>query len=214
MKPIYVLSDKQIQGVHNLPIIQTKIVNNTTNLQAYDALILTSKNAVTAIESIDPTWKEIPSYAIASSTAKVIQEYNGNLVYTGFNGHGDQFAKELVPQLKNKKALYIKGVKTVSNLVQTLQDNEIQCDTLTVYETTCVQYSKEHQPQKNATIIFSSPSTIECFFENFDWDESYTAICIGNTTARFLPKNIQAHIPTTTSLEACIVLAKSLDPLA
>ena len=212
MNPIYILSDKKIDGVHNLPIIQTKTVQSDLNLSDYDALIFTSKNAIISTDQMNSSWKQIPSYAIASATAKVIEKYNGNLVFTGFSGHGNDFAKELIPHLKNKKALYLKGAKTVSNLVEILHENNIDCDAITVYETSCKSYEKDQQPEKNAVIIFSSPSTIECFFNSFSWDESYSAVCIGHTTSQYLPKHIKAHIPHTTSLEACIALAKTLNP--
>ncbi len=212
MNPIYILSDKQIDGVHNLPIIQTQTVQSDLDLNGYDALIFTSKNGVISTNQLNPSWKQIPSYAIANATAKVIEKYEGNVVFTGNSGHGNELAKELIPYLKNKKALYLKGAKTVSNLVEILQENGIDCDAITVYETSCKSYEKNQQPQKNGVIIFSSPSTIECFFNSFTWDESYKAICIGHTTAQYLPKDIKAYIPHTTSLEACIALAKTLSP--
>jgi uroporphyrinogen-III synthase len=210
MSNIYLLSDKNMEDVINLPMIQISPIKQNIDLQNFDALIFTSKNAIPSINIFDTSWKAIPSYAIAKQTAKVIESLNGNLVFTGESGHGDDFAKELIPQLKNKKALYIRGAKVVSNLVQILKENKINCDELIVYETKCKEYTKKYKPEKNSIIIFSSPSTIECFFKNFDWDSSYKAVSIGKTTAKYLPKNITTYIANTTSLDSCIKLAKSL----
>ena len=98
----------------------------------------------------------------------------------------------------------------MSELKDILEQNGILCDELVVYETRCSTYTKEEAPKKGAKIIFSSPSTIECFFENFAWDESYKAIAIGKTTAAHLPKYIKPFVAGATSLEECIKLARNI----
>jgi len=210
MSNIYLLSDKNMEDVINLPMIQISPIIQNIDLSPYDALIFTSKNAISSIDSFDKSWQQIPSYAIAPQTAKVIQKYNGTLAFTGKSGHGDDFAKELIDQLQNKNTIYIRGAKVVSNLVNILKQNNISCDELIVYETKCKNYTKNQQPAKNSVIIFSSPSTIECFFENFSWDKSFKAVCIGHTTSKYLPKDIKPYIAKTTSLASCIELAKGL----
>ena len=57
-------------------------------------------------------------------------------------------------------------------------------------------------------IIFSSPSSVECFFKNYTWDESYKAVVIGKTTAKYLPSNVEYIISKETSIDVCIKLAK------
>ena len=210
MSQIYLLSDKHMEGVINLPVIQIAPLKQKIDLSAYDALIFTSKNAIKSLNSLDSTWKEIPSYAIAPQTAEVIQEHQGNLFFTGISGHGNDFAQELIPQLSNKKTLYIRGAKVVSSLVSILKQHNINCDELIAYETQCTTYTHQDKPKKDAIIIFSSPSTIECFFKNFSWDKSYQAIAIGKTTAEYFPNNVIPHIAKTTSLKACIELAQTL----
>lgn len=203
-REIYLLSDKKVEGVHNLPMIEIKFLTTDIDITLYDAFIFTSKNGVKAIDNLTPKWKEIPSYAIAPATAKVIQSYGGKLVYTGSAHHGDQFAEELISLLKGEKVLYIGGEKTVSSLVDILNSKGITCDKLALYETVCKKYDSKIVLPKNAIIIFSSPSTIECFFESVVWDESFQAISIGQTTAKYFPQNIKPIIAKETSLESCI----------
>jgi len=75
---------------------------------------------------------------------------------------------------------------------------------LIVYETVCTQFDTNIKLPKNATIIFSSPSTIKCFLKNIEWDESFKAISIGDTTAKFFPSHIIPTIADKTSLESCV----------
>ncbi|MEA1915712.1 MAG: uroporphyrinogen-III synthase [Campylobacterota bacterium] len=210
MSTIYLLSDKNMEGVNNLPVIGIKTLEQELDLSAYEALIFTSKNAIATLDTLDASWHNIPAYAIAPQTAKVIQKHQGTLAFTGKSGHGNDFAQELIPLLKHKKALYVRGKKVVSKLLEILEQHKIDCDELITYETQCKNYSKKEQPEKNAIIIFSSPSTIECFFKNFTWDESYHAIAIGDTTAQYFPKEVIPHIAQNTSLQACIDLAYTL----
>ena len=210
---IYILSDKKIKGTQNLPMFEISYIPQDIDYSSYDALIVTSKNALYSIakNSRDENWKKIPIYAIAPQTANIAKKLSGKLVFTGENGHGDQFALELIYKLKGKKCLYLSGAKVVSNLIKILKTNNINCDEKIVYETICKKYTDKIALPKNSTIIFSSPSTIKCFLENTTWDQSFKAVCIGNTTAKYLPPYIKPYIAQTTSLESCVNKAVSLN---
>jgi len=201
---IYILSDKKIKWAKNLPMIEIKPIIQEIDLSDYDALIFTSKNAVFSIDKIDKTWRDKPSYTIAPQTAKIIKHLKGNLKFVGKEKHGDEFALELIEKFKHQKLLYIRGSKVVSNIVDILNSNDIICEELVVYETICKEYKNKIKIPKNSTIIFSSPSTIKCFLKNTTWDESFKAISIGNTTAKYFPSHIVPVIADTTSLDSCV----------
>ncbi len=202
---IYILSDKQVKWAKNLPVFEVKYIQSKLNLASYDALIFTSKNAIKAINSFDKSWKNKPSYVIAPQTAKVLKDLGGNLKFVGKEKHGNAFAQELIKEFENKKILYIRGSKVVSDLLNIINNSQtLICDELIVYETVCKKFDKDVKLPKNSTIIFSSPSTIDCFFKNLSWDDSFTAISIGNTTAQYFPKNITPIIADTTSLDSCV----------
>ena len=73
-----------------------------------------------------------------------------------------------------------------------------------------MKYTKEDTPKKNAIIIFTSPSTIHCFLENFEWDESYTAVVIGEATKAHLPADAQYEIAVIPQIDACVAKAKQI----
>jgi len=205
MAKIYLLNNLKYDGVENLDVFGIEFIQNNIDLSDYDALIFTSKNAIYAIESFNKSWRDIPSYAIAPKTAQVISSTEGKCVFTGTASHGNDFAKELIPLLKDKKALYVRAEKTISKLFELLKEKNIDIDELITYRTTCKKSNKILE--KNSTFIFTSPSSVECFFKNYTWDKSYSAITIGKTTAKYLPKDINFKISSKTSIEECIKLA-------
>jgi len=209
-KNIYILSDTKVEGAKNLKLIQTNLISLTIDILTFDALIFTSKNGVIHLDNVTQNWKSIPSYAISEKTAQSIQSRGGNLVFTGKKGHGNQFAYELINQLKEKKVAFVGAQDVVSNLVGILKEHQIDCTHIPIYETSCIEHEKKIDLEENAIIIFSSPSTIECFLKTVSWKESFYAIAIGETTAKYFPKNITPIISEETSLKSCVQKALSL----
>ena len=208
---IYLLNDKKVKGAKNLPIFEIEPLETEIDVSRYDALIVTSQNALSSLDAVNKAWKSRPVYAIAPQTAKIVKRLGGNLRFVGKTKHGDRFAEELIGPLKGQKVLYLRGAKTVSKLAAILNDNGVSCDEAVVYRTVCKRYEEPIVLPKNATVIFSSPSTIECFLKNAEWDESYRAIAIGETTARHFPPYIIPVVADTTSLESCVSKAIALN---
>ena len=208
MAKIYLLSNQIYSEVENIEVFQIEYIKSKIDLLKYDALIFTSKNAVYSLDSFNKDWKKIPSFVIAPKTASIIEKLGGKIAFTGLTSHGNEFAQELIELLKNKKVLYIKASKTVSNLVEILKKNEVLLDELVVYQTTCKKSNVTLE--NNSIFIFTSPSSVECFFKQYTWKDSYKAIVIGKTTANYLPKNVDCTISSQTSIDECINLAKQI----
>ncbi|ABV67437.1 putative uroporphyrinogen III cosynthase HemD [Aliarcobacter butzleri RM4018] len=208
MKKIYLLNEQKHEDVENLEVFQIEYIKSYVDLKKYDALVFTSKNGVKAINSFNQDWKSIPSYAIAQKTANTIIKLGGVVEFIGNSGHGNDFAYELKNVLKDKKVLYVKALKTVSNLPNILKENGISLDEIIAYKTSCKKLNIILE--ENSIFIFTSPSSVECFFKQYSWKNSYKAIVIGKTTAEFLPSNINYEISSQTSVEECIKLAKQL----
>ncbi|KLE05321.1 uroporphyrinogen-III synthase [Aliarcobacter butzleri] len=208
MKKIYLLNEQKHEDVENLEVFQIEYIKSDVDLKKYDALVFTSKNGVKAINSFNQDWKNIPSYAIAQKTANTIIKLGGVVEFIGNSGHGNDFAYELKNVLKDKKVLYVKALKTVSNLPNILKENGIFLDEIIAYKTSCKK--SNIILEENSIFIFTSPSSVECFFKQYSWKNSYKAIVIGKTTAEFLPSNVNYEISSQTSVEECIKLAKQL----
>jgi len=206
MSKIYLLNNQKFENVENIEIFKIEFLRPKIDLSKYDALIFTSKNAVYSILEISSIWKDIPSFAIAPKTADIIKQNGGKIEFIGSSGHGNDFAKELIPHLKNRKALYIRAQKVVSHLVQTLKESNISIDEVITYKTVCNK-KIDTKIEDNSTIIFTSPSCVKCFFEKYSWNESLKAIAIGKTTAKYLPNYVRFKLSKETSVQECIKLA-------
>jgi uroporphyrinogen-III synthase len=211
-RKIYLLSNKSYKDTISLPMLDIEFIQADINFENYDAILFTSKNALFSINSFSSSWKQKDILCIAQMTANEVEKLDVDVSFTGSSGHGDDFAYEIIDNLKNKyknkKLLYLRGDKVVSNLVDILNKNDIKCDQIIVYKTVCKNYNIKPDISKNSIIIFTSPSTIECFFKNFSWDSSYKAISIGKTTAKYFPNYITPIIADNTSIQSCINKAK------
>jgi len=208
---IYLLNDTKMKFAKNIPLFEIKYIKQNVNFHNYDALIFSSKNGVLAIESMNKEWRKVPSYAISEQTGKLIRDFGGHLKYAGRKRHGDEFAYEILKDLKGKRVLYIRAKEVVSNMLEILKENGIKCDDVVVYENLFKEPKEKKDLPKNSKIVFSSPSTIKYFFKAFSWDDSYTAISIGHTTAKYFPEHIKPIIADKTSLKACVTKALEIE---
>ena len=207
MSKIYLLNNIPFEGVENLEVFKIEFIPSSINLKEYDALIFTSKNAIYSLDSFNQEWKNIDSYAIAPKTATVINENGGKVKFTGISSHGNEFAKELILLLKNKKCIYIRASKVVSKLCEILKNNDVYIDELVTYKTICNVDLLNTEIEDDSTVVFTSPSSVNCFFKKYKWNDTLRAVVIGKTTAKYLPKNVKFEISSTTSIEECIKLA-------
>jgi uroporphyrinogen-III synthase len=201
---IYLLGPTKYKGVKNLPCITINYLSPKVDLTPYVALIFTSKNSVVAIDKIDPSWQSIPSYSIGRATSSSIVSYGGNLVYEATASYADSFAKEIQDRLYGKKVLFLRAKTITSSINTTLKDSGVLLDEIVVYETLCSKCSGLKAPEDGSCIIFSSPSTIECFFRCFEWRESYKAVIIGRHSANYFPKGIPYTLSDNQDIDSCI----------
>lgn len=208
MATIYLLSNVSYEDTISLPMIDINYLNFKIDFNRYDSLVFTSKNSVLALEK-EEIWRQKECYAISDQTANLLKQKDANLKFTGKSRDGNEFAKEILPLLKDKKTLYIRAKELASNLPNILRENGIDLDELIVYETICK--SHESKSFENESIfIFTSPSTVECFFKSFSWKSTFKAVTIGITTAKALPKEVKYFIAKDKSIQSCIDLAKDL----
>ena len=207
---IYILSEKEFEGAENLPCIMIAYKDVSLDVSDYDALIFSSKNGVYAVDRLDAFWKHIPSYAIGSGTSKAVESLGGEVVYRAKSSYGDDFAREIKERLRGKKALFLRAQVVTSSLNVILKEAGVLLEEVVVYETKCTPCKQLQEPQEDAIVIFSSPSTIRCFFNCFSWKKSYTAVVIGAVTASYMPKDIPFIKSKKQTIASCIELAKDL----
>jgi uroporphyrinogen-III synthase len=207
---IYLLSALAQGDTIHLPMIDFSLIETKLDLNKYDTLLFTSKQAVKSIEILNPEWKKIPCLAIGAATANQIESLGGKVLYQPKTFYGKVLSQDIITRFKERKILYLRP-KVVSFDVKTfLYQGGMDVQEKIIYETSCVSYEEKDKPLKNAIIIFTSPSTIHCFLKNFTWEESYTAVVIGEATKEHLPENARIEVADTPLIDACIIKAKEI----
>ena len=208
---IYLLSPLKKEGTHSLPMISFRLVSDVIDFSNCDTLMFTSKQAVVSADTIDKKWKEFPCVAIGGATKSKIEELGGKVIYHPKEFYGEALAKEIEKSFSDKKLLYLRPKEVSFDSKSYLKKSGIALEEQIIYETSCQEYDKKQKPKENAIIIFTSPSTIKCFFKNFEWCESYMAILIGHATKEHLPKMCKYVISDKPLIDACLRKAQEIE---
>ena len=211
MRKIYLISNTKTtdESVVNLSVSKIEFLKFELNLSDYDVLVATSKNTFNALKFNGISPINLPVFAIANSCAAAAREFGFSEIYTGKNAHGDDFAREILPLLKGKKVLYLKGKDSASSFLEILQNGGVNIKAIFAYENVLNPCKMELKPPKNSILIFASPLNVKNFLSNFGWDESYKVISIGKVTAKEL-KFTEPIVSQSQDINACIALAKTL----
>lgn len=208
-RAIYLLSPTVREGTIPLPMIDFNITAETIDFSQSDTLLFTSKQAVITADKIDPSWKDYPCIAIGPATKKQIEDLGGRVIYSPRSFYGETLSQDIAQFFRDKKLLYLRPKEISFDSKGFLEKEGIILREQIIYETSCLTYTTDKKPSKNAIIIFTSPSTIHCFLKNFEWDESYTAVVIGKATKVHLPENAKYLVADEPLINACIVKAEN-----
>ncbi|QKF64367.1 uroporphyrinogen-III synthase [Campylobacter corcagiensis] len=208
MSEIYLISHTPDESVKNLKVCEIEFCKFSVDLSKFEALVITSKNSIKALKFNQIPLANLEVFSIGEGTTKEALNFGFKGIYTAKNSHGNEFAYEILPFLKNKKTLFLKAKKTVSDVAGILATNGINLTLVVAYENTFLDLDSSLKPPLKSTLIFTSPSNVEGFLRNFSIDESYKLIAIGNATAKLLEKYQNLTISKTQNIKECIKLAK------
>nr|WP_202922008.1 uroporphyrinogen-III synthase [Campylobacter sp. MIT 19-121] len=208
---IYLVGKAHFEGVQNLVLNEICFFDFSLDLSEFEALIITSKNAIKALKRLHiKAIEDLNVYAVGAKTAKTALDYGFKEVKFPQKAYASELVAEFKEELKGKKCLYLRAKQVRSNLSQELLD-------LGVYLSECIAY--ENKPLKPdisliqpAIFIFNAHSVLENFLSFYSFNEKDNIICLGQSTAKALPKGLKnkIYISQEQSLEACVSLAKSL----
>lgn len=205
MSQIYLLSKTPSldNSVVHIPIIKTKYLKATVNIEEFDALIFTSKEAIYALEASCINLENIKCICIAEKTALIAREKKMSVIAVA-KGTAQSVASLIEERYYHDNLLFCKASVVASNIL----DNFVNVHGHIVYETLCSEQKMNYE--KNSILIFTSPSSVNCFLKQNSLLNIKNIVAIGETTRSFLPKEIFVHIPLKHSVQNCIELAKKL----
>ncbi len=191
-------------------------INPKNPKKQIDALIFTSRYAIQSLaQEIQKhpemsQFKEIPSFVISNQSAKALYEHNFCVEFVGNDSYGEGFASEIIPLLKNKRALYFRAKKIISELDERLLEAGIALKQIIAYENKTLTLDSALKPKPRSIVIFTAPSNYYSFVQNFGWDGSYIAIAIGITTFGVFNKEVEGYVSPKQTIQSCLEFAQEI----
>jgi len=176
----------------------------------YDYLIITSKQASEALKQYD-TKEYIHKKALCVSvaSAKSYERLGGEVLDIG-GGYGDNLVQKIQSYPKERRWLYLRAKVVASDFTQQCKEDGYDIDEIIMYESNCSAAIEEVSVEEDAILIFTSPSSVQCFLKRHTFTRKHQVIVIGSTTAKALPKEIHYTISSKTTIKSCIEIAKLL----
>ncbi len=150
-------------------------------------IIITSKNAITALEKLNN--KHYKIFCVGSETKKILISKGFEVVENANNSNN--LAEIIISKHSNFKFSYFCSAIRRDDLPQKLTENNIKLNEIVVYET--LFYSTEIN-EKIDIIMFFSPSGVKSFLQKNKINNEL-CFCIGKTTAYEL-KSVSKNIKT------------------
>lgn len=208
---IYLVGKGRFSGVKNIIVSTIKFMPFCVNLKDFDALIITSKNALCALgQSQSELNYSIKLYAVGFESAKCAKKMGFTDIKIPPKAYGKDLAQAFKEELRGKKCLYLRAQKIASNLDDELISAGVNLRQIIAYENTYCPPKKLVKIEKPAVFIFTSPSNVKNFLKSYELSVDDKCVAIGETTAKALPPNQSVFIPTKQSTKACVKLARAL----
>lgn len=181
----------------SFPTIKFEEVENNINVNEYDYLIFTSKNAVTFFLKKFPNINNKKILTVGEKTAQALENYGFKDIIFPENYSGEgllDFLKRNKDEFINKKIGLVRALEGNDTL---LNQKEFKVDLIPVYKTVFnipENVDTIEDMFRNSLIyavIFSSPSTFEGFLRIFKDDtknllSKTKVVAIGKTTEKFI----------------------------
>ena len=206
--PIYLFSKTPHSEVIHIPILSIRYLKPSIDFSRYDAIVITSKETVDALEAIGTAWKHLPVLCVASKTAEKVRQAGGETLETG-SGYGEDLAQIILENYPQQRWLYAKPVQAASDFSEHLRHEGVIIDDCSVYETQC-NSNADMTVKDEAVLAFTSPSAVGCFKKRFRFMPGHRICVIGKTTLQALPHGLHAQISETPSVDELVALAKRL----
>ena len=207
MKNIYLFATSKNQATTSIKSLEVKFLTPQIDFSKYDYLIVTSKQTIKALQAYDKKeFLDKPALCVSHKTAVSYEDFGGKILDIG-NGYGDGLYDIVQKYPKHTKWLYLRAKVIVSDFVQRSQKDGYNIDEEILYKSECSKEILDVRVNDDATLIFTSPSSIECFLKNNVIHSDAKVVVIGTTTAKALPENIKYFVSEKTSIESCVELA-------
>ncbi len=209
LRPIYLISKTPYNGVIHIPILTISFFKPDIDFTRYQGIILTSKQSLVALKQYDFHWERLRCICVSEGTAEAARQAGAHNLYVG-NGYGQSIPEVMKRESLEGRWLYLRPKVIASEWVDVSLSNGIMIDEAVVYETTCNKEASGLHIEDNGVLIFTSPSSIECFSKWYKILPTHSVVAIGKTTAKLFETAKEVHISPETSIPSAIKLAREI----
>ncbi|SFV74476.1 Uroporphyrinogen-III synthase [hydrothermal vent metagenome] len=204
--PIYLFATSPYEGTIHINSLDFEFFQPKIDFSSYDFFIITSKQIASVFKHFHITPPHNKALCVSSKTALAYQKIGGEILAIG-NGYGDYLFEMIQQYPKEKRWLYLRAKEVASHFVQKAKEAGYKIDEIILYESRCSSKILQANIPKKAILIFTSPSSIQCFLQNHHFSLEHKVIVIGKTTAKALPKNIEYVVAKKTTIKSAVDLA-------
>ncbi|WP_169763710.1 uroporphyrinogen-III synthase [Campylobacter mucosalis] len=208
---IYLVSNtpSSDESVKNLNLSQIKFYDFSVDLANFNAIVITSKNAIKALEQNSIVPKDVEIFAVGKSSAVQAEKFGFKKINVSSSSYGDALYDEFKDVLKDRKILYLRAKDIVGDLDIKLAKCSQNFTQIVAYESIEVTQNLTDL-EDNSVFIFTSPKNAKFFLKNYTWRDSFKAVAIGQSTAEALKFISGVRVAKVQSIDECIRLAKTL----
>jgi uroporphyrinogen-III synthase len=209
-KQIYLFSISSHPLAISINSLDITFLKPDIDFSKYDYIIITSKQASQALKQYESSKYLMKKALCVSKQSAIAYEKLGGTVLNIGAGYGDNLIGKIKEYPKETKWLYLRAKIVASDFVSKCQEDGYNIDEIVVYESVCSKDIEHVKVEDDSVLIFTSPSSVNCFLKNHTINLSNIVVVIGKTTAKALPKNIKYILSKDTTIDSCIDIAQNL----
>jgi uroporphyrinogen-III synthase len=207
---IYLFSTSSHPDATSINSLDIELLNPRIDFSKYDYLIITSKQTSNALEKFyNKSYTSTKALCISEKSAEAFEKIGGKVLEMG-SGYGDNLVDIIQKYPKDTKWLYLRAEIVASDFVEVCLNSAYDIDEEVVYRSKCSQEIKDFSLNDRATLIFTSPSSVECFLLKHKFSTNHKVIVIGTSTAKALPKHVTFRLSKLRTIQSCIDISKEL----
>lgn len=209
MRPIYLISKTPFPGVIHLPVLRIQFLTPKIDFSRYQGIIATSKEAIKALTDYPDNWKRLRCLCVSEATGAFAKEA-GALDVVNAGGYGDLIPEMMAKNPDIERWLYLRPYEIASQWPEDARRSGMNVDEVIVYQTECNEALDMVRPEADGVLIFTSPSSIECFRKRYEILPTQDVVVIGTTTQQALPEKIKSVLSDIRTVSSAVDKAREI----
>ena len=209
-KPIYLFSISSHPDAISVNPLNIEFFPPDIDFSQYDYFIITSKQIAKILSFYEVKKESLkPALCISKQSAKSYKTIGAEVLDVA-KGYGDTLVEYIQNYPKETKWLYLRAEVVASDFAQLCREEGYKIEEKILYRSSCSQKVGEVEIAKDAILLFTSPSSVECFLNYHTFTVEQQIVVIGKTTLKKIPKGFSVSLAKEQTIESCMQVAVAL----